>query len=462
MTTSLGMLLAAFVIALAFVLVTIIKYKMHPFLSLIIGGLLMGIIAGTPLNEIASQLAKGFGGTMGGIGIIIVLGVILGQLLHKSGCTEQIAASLLRATGEDNAVLAVNLTGFIVSIPVFFDAAFIILINLIKQISRKGKIPFISLVTALAVGLITTHAMVIPTPGPLVVAGNLNLNLGWFLLYGIIVAMFGSLVGGVLYGKIIGKRPENIDDFANAFDDLGEPASVEVKKNAPSGGLGIFLIFLPIFIILLGTVMTTLLPDKEAFIYKFLAFIGDKNIALLIGVLVAYAFLRQYIDEPFSELIAECGEQSGAIFIITGAGGAFGAVINGTGIGKALVGAMQGWTGASAGIMLIVVCFLISQILRAAQGSTTVALVTTSSIMAPIIGGLPGLSPVLIGLAICAGGIGCSLPNDSGFWVVNRFTKFNIKQTMQCWTIGGSISGVVSLICLVILSFFTGVLPGLL
>ena len=112
--------------------------------------------------------------------------------------------------------------------------------------------------------------------------------------------------------------------------------------------------------------------------------------------------------------------------------------------------------------MLIVVCFLISQILRAAQGSTTVALVTTSSIMAPIIGGLPGLSPVLIGLAICAGGIGCSLPNDSGFLVVNRFTKFNIKQTMQCWTIGGSISGVVSLICLVILSFFTGVLPGLL
>ena len=122
---------------------------------------------------------------------------------------------------------------------------------------------------------------------------------------------------------------------------------------------------------------------------------------------------------------------------------------------------MSGWTGTSAGLLLIVVCFAISQILRAAQGSTTVALVTTSSIMAPIVSQLSGVSPILIGLAICAGGIGCSLPNDSGFWVVNRFSRFSVKQTIQCWTVGGTLSGLTVLACLVVLNFLSGVLPGL-
>ncbi|HCX79683.1 MAG TPA: gluconate permease, partial [Firmicutes bacterium] len=162
---SLPLLLVGFVISLLFVLTTIIKFKFHPFLSLLLGGILMGIIGGVPLPKIASTMSSGFGSTMGGIGIIIAWGIVLGILLHKSGCTSQIASMMLRAAGEKRAPLAINLTGYLVSIPVFFDAAFVILISLVKQISRKGKIPFISLVTALAVGLITTHAMVIPTPG---------------------------------------------------------------------------------------------------------------------------------------------------------------------------------------------------------------------------------------------------------------------------------------------------------
>lgn len=460
---SLTMLLVTFAIALAFVLITIIKFKMHPFLSLLLGGLLMGIIAGIPLNKIPGTLASGFGNTMTGIGIIIVLGVILGELLHQSGCMDEIAAMLLRATGEKRAPLAINLTGFIVSIPVFFDAAFIILVNLVKQLSRKGKIPFITLVTALAMGLITTHALVIPTPGPLTVAGNLGLDFGWFFLYSFIVALVASLVAGVLYAKGIGKLGGNATDFASKFDDevVEAPAA---NKNAPSGQLGVFLIFLPIVLILLGSVMTNVLANKESFIYSLFAFIGDKNIALLVGVIVAFICLKKYIKTPFTEVIAKSGEQAGAIFIITGAGGAFGAVINATGIGTQLSTAMAGWTGANVGVILVIACWVISQVLRAAQGSTTVALVTTSAMMAPVLAGLaPGtVSPILIGLAICAGGIGVSLPNDSGFWVVNRFSRFSVKQTFQAWTIGGTISGVTALLVIIVLSFFTNVLPGLL
>ena len=219
----LGVLLAIFFVALVFVLVSIIKFKLHPFLALLLGGLLMGILAGMPLDKTATAMAAGFGGTMQGIGIIIVLGVALGSLLHVSGCTSQIAALLLRVTGTANTPMAIALTGYIVSIPVFFDAAFVILVNLVKTLSRQGRVPFATLVTVLAVGLITTHAMVIPTPGPIAVAATMGVNIGWFLLYAIIASLAGVLVGGVIYGKYLGTREEYKNDFANAFaDELSE------------------------------------------------------------------------------------------------------------------------------------------------------------------------------------------------------------------------------------------------
>lgn len=456
---SLGLLIVVFLIALIFVLVSIIKFDLHPFLALLIGGLLMGILSGMSLTDIATGLANGFGSTMTSIGILIILGVALGNLLHLSGCTSQIAALMLKMTGQKRAGLAVNLTGYIVSIPVFFDAAFVILVNLVKSLSRKGKIPFVSLVCALTVGLITTHALVIPTPGPVAVAGTMGANMGWFLLYSIIVSLPAAIIGGVVYGKFLGKSDKYANDFANAFDDVDEETEITSDKNLPSGGLGIFLIFLPIVIILLGTIMTMFL-EEGTMAYIFFAFLGDKNMALLIGVLVAFFALKKYIKESFNEIVTDATTQSGAILAITGAGGAFGAIINATGIGDKLVAGMTGLT-EGAGIAMIIAAFVISQVLRAAQGSTTVALVTTSAIFSPIVAGMAGASPVLVGLAICAGGVGLSLPNDSGFWVVNRFSKFDVKQTMKVWTVGGTISGVTALVIVIVLSLFSSVLPGL-
>jgi len=455
---SLTMLLLVFLVALLFVLVSIIKFNLHPFLSLLIGGLIMGLLTGMNLMKIADSLAKGFGGTMEGIGIIIILGVALGTLLHESGCTGQIANLMLRVTGQQNTPLAIALTGYIVSIPVFFDAAFVILINLVKTLSRRGKVPFVSLVTALAVGLITTHAMVIPTPGPIAVAATMKVNIGWFLLYSIIVSLPAAIVGGVLYGKFLGAKEEYKNDFANAFDDVSEEAPA-TDANLPSGGLGIFLIFLPIVIILFGTI-ASMMFDKKSAAYVVFNFLGNKNIALLIGVLVAFVMLKGYLKQSFNDIISDACNQSGIILAITGAGGAFGKIINDTGIGKQLVAAMSGLTGG-AGMAIIISAFIISQVLRAAQGSTTVALVTTSAIFAPVMASLPNVSPVLVALAICAGGIGLSLPNDSGFWVVNRFSKFSVKQTMQVWSAGGTVSGVTALIVLLIISALSGSLPGL-
>lgn len=165
--------------------------------------------------------------------------------------------------------------------------------------------------------------------------------------------------------------------------------------------------------------------------------------------------LRKYFKRPVEEIIAEAGKAAGMIFLITGAGGSLGAIINGTGIGGYLVDTMS-----SLNIPLIVLAFVLSQVLRSAQGSSTVALVTTSAILSPVTAQM-GVSPVLVGLAICCGGIGLSLPNDSGFWVVNRFSGFDLKDTIKAWTISGTISGVVGLVIVLILSIFAGILPGL-
>lgn len=450
-----------FVISLAFVLISIIKYKLHPFLALLIGGLVMGVGSGIDLIELANGIAAGFGGTLEAIGIIIILGVALGHLLHVSGCTSQIAILLLKATGEKRAPLAINLTGAIVSIPVFFDAAFVILVNLIKSISRKGKVPFVTLVTALAVGLITTHAMVIPTPGPIAVAGTMGVNIGWFLLYGIIAAIPASLVGGVVYGRSIGNKTEFSSNFADSFNDAEEEASVtEASKKLPSGGLGIFLIILPIIIILLGTIASLVLEEGST-AYTIFSFLGNKNIALLIGTIVAFLMLKPYLGISINDAVGEAATQAGSILAITGAGGAFGEIIKMTGIGDLLVDSMSGLMGGN-GVGLIIAAFVISIVLRGSQGSTTVALVTTSAMFAPVVASLPNISPLLVGVAICAGGIGLSLPNDSGFWVVSRFSNFSTKQTLQAWTVGGTISSITALIVVIILSFFTTSLPGLL
>lgn len=426
----------------------------------------MGLLSKMPLATVGDLMGSGFGNTLGGIGIIIVWGIVLGNLLHKSGCTEQIASLMLRATGEKRTTTAVALTGYIVSIPVFFDAAFVILINIVKQLSRKGKIPFITLVTALAAGLITTHAMVIPTPGPLAVAGEMGANLAPFFVYGAIASLAGILVAGVWYAKRLGKRPEFANDYANDFEDeFDVDPTVETGKK-PSGGLGIFLILLPIILILIGTIGTTIAKSNTV-IYDLLAFFGNKNIALMIGVIVAFLTLRSYLEQNLEEVITDSARDAGIIFLITGAGGAFGTIINGTGIGDKIVQVIEesGMTAASATLIIILVAWFISQVLRAAQGSTTVALITTSAILAPLVFGLNAtsnaVSPVLVGLAICAGGIGISLPNDSGYWVVNRFSKFTLKETFAAWTIPGTISGVTALIVIIILSFMQSFLPGL-
>ena len=445
------MLMVIFLLGIALLMLLIIKFNVNPFLALLFTSLAIGFGGQMPLSDIASRLSSGFGSTMTGIGIVIALGIILGQLLYETGGTEEIANLVLKTIGVKRSPLALCITGVIVAIPVFFDAAFVILITIAKKLAEKTGIPLARFVTALGVGLIIGHCIIIPTPGPMAVAGTVNAPLGAFVFYSLIVAVPAALIGGTLYSKLTVKKffPEQCGhEIENVSFE-----SDSSRERCP-GGLAIGLILLPIILILVGTITSALLPEGSALI-PFCAFLGDKNIALFIGVVVAIFALKKYFPRPLEEIIAEAGSQCGMVLLITGAGGSFGAIINGTGIGDYIVNVMQDFN-----VPLLLLAFILSQILRAAQGSATVALVTTSAILAPSIEAM-GASPVLVGLAICCGSVGLSLPNDSGFWVINRFSGFSFSQTIKAWTIGGFVAGVSGLLICLILSLFQNVLPGL-
>lgn len=447
-------LLVVFVFSIALLLLLIIKFKWQPFLALILAAVVTNVLVGMPLGKVAGTLTKGFGDTLAGIGMVIGFGVMLGQLLAASGATTRIAEAVLKIFGKEKSTLAVTLIGWVVSIPVFFDAAFVILLPLVRQLSMKTRIAFASFVGALAIGLIVTHSAVIPTPGPLVVAENFHLDMGAFFIYAVIMTIPAALVGGYFYATALGKGITTGPGAPVVSLSPEEMEALEGKKHMPSTFLSFFLLMLPIVLILSNTVTALALP-KESLMRTFFGFLGEKNVALFIGVLVSAWLLRPFIKQDINEEYVEAIKAAGLIIFITGAGGAFGNSIKETGIGNYLVETMK-----HLSVPLVLFGYLLSQLLRSAQGSTTVALVTASAILGPIVA-TQGGSGMLVALAICAGGIGLSLPNDSGFWVVNRFSNFGMKETFQVWTVGGTLAGLTALVVVLVLSLFQGILPGL-
>ncbi len=438
-------LLVVFVLSILLVLVTIIRFKLNPFIALLITTVFTGVLVGMPLNEIADTLAVGFGNTLKGIGLVIGLGIIFGGILSESGAASRIAHSLVDAFGENNATLALAITGYLVCIPVFYDAAFVILIALAVNLSKITKKPIIVLATPLAIGLITSHNMIAPTPGPVEAGNNLQVDMGTYVIYALIVAIPGMLFGW-LYSNYVGKN------------EVYEPSQEERKEDSPqsqpSTFLSYFVLLLPMLLILIGNTLALFLPENSG-LYAFFKFIGNKNIALLFSLLVAIYALRKYIKRPLPELVMATADKSGMILLITGAGGAFGFLISSSGIGDYIVGLFE-----SANISILFAGFLLAAILRAAQGSSTVSLVTTSAILGPA-ALQSGVSPILIALAICAGGNCASLPNDSAFWVTTRFVGITVNQSLKAWTLGATLAGIVMFIFILILSWISGILPGL-
>ncbi|TAE22266.1 MAG: GntP family permease [Cytophagales bacterium] len=439
-------LLLLFVAAIAILLFAIIRLKINPFLVLPGVGLLTGIASGLPLATVAKLLGDGFGQTLGSIGMVIGLGIILGNLLADARATEQIAALLLRVVGVRRAPLAVNITGYLVSIPVFLNAAFIVFMPLLRDLSRTTRLPLVTLVTAYLVAGIGTHCIVPPTPGPLAVMGALKLDPGPFIGWGMLVALLPMVVG-LIAGNYFGKQPAmQIAEDEQTATALTPAADTQPR---PSGGLSLFLLLFPILLILVGSLTAQFLPETSQ-ARKVLAFVGDKNVAMLVGLALAGVMLSNYRRKSFEEIVADGGANAGLLILIVGAGGSFGAIINGSGIADALVGALQ-----ALNLSMLWLAFLLTAILRAAQGSATVSAVTTASLLAPMIAPA-GASPLMVGLAICCGSMCCSFPNDSGFWVISRFSGLNVNQMLRVWTLTSSVAGIAGFVVVLILNALLG------
>ena len=441
-------LLILLLLSVVFIIITTTRLKLHPFLAILIAAFLYGILCNRmSLVEVVQSVNAGFGSTIGYIGIVILAGAVIGTFLEKSGGAYKLAESTLKLVGRKNVPLAMGIIGYIVSIPVFCDSAFVILCPLAKALSRKAKISLASSAVALSLGLYATHTMMPPTPGPVAAAGMLGADLGLVILWGALVSII-ALAAGWLFSVKYAARI-----YIDPVKDLEESDIQKVAEEAPSALKSVIPILLPIILIVLKSVGDLKShPFGEGYIAVIIDFIGQPVIALLIGVFFAFLLPKKLTTEMLSATgwVGQAVISAATIIIITGCGGAFGKVLQNSGISDVV----KGYLGDSAGLS-IWLPLIIAAALKTAQGSSTVAIITTAGIMAPLLGTLGLEAPTakaLVVVAIGAGSMVVSHANDSYFWVVTGLSGMSVKQGYKLQTLGTLVEGGAAAITLWIIS----------
>jgi len=423
------------VVAIVLILLLVTRTKVHVFLAMIIGALSAGLVAGLPPAQVLSAITSGFGGTLGSIGIIIGFGVMMGAIFEVSGAAKRMAVTFIKLLGKGREDVAMMITGFIVSIPVFCDSAFVVLAPLAKSLSRNTGKSLITISCALGTALLVTHSLVPPTPGPLAITAFFGLDIGKFMLYSL-TASIPLVIGGLLYAKWVGKKIFKLPHPTDSSLLIDRPYTAEELtitteisgKNLPGTFISFAPILIPIVLILLNTV-SNMLKFTGAF-KTIVATIGNPVVAVGIGLLIAIYGLAGKMDrKEVVTTLDDSIKQAGIIVFVTGAGGALGAVLKETGAGEQIAALL-----VNANIPGIVLPYLMAFLLRIVTGSATVGMLTAGSITAPILLTMANVNPYMAGLACCIGSIGITNLHDSYFWVVNRTTGLtDIKEMFWHW-----------------------------
>ena len=441
-------------IGLLVLILLILKTKVHVFIALIIASCIIGLAGGMAPTAIAGTITKGFGGTLGGIGIIIGLGVMMGQIFEASGAAERMARVFLKLFGKGREEFAMAVTGYVVSIAIFCDSGFVILSPLARALSKETKKSMVSLSVALAGGLVITHSLVPPTPGPLGVAGTFGIDVGNFLLLGLVVSIPMTLAV-MFYGKWLGKKIYQIPGdkegewqrppYQKPQYDTNGGANA---KKLPNAFVSFMPIVLPVVLILLNTVLSALKATGP--ITTFFFVVGTPIFAVLIGTLLAiFTLTRGQSRESVINTLEASIKSAGIIILVTGGGGALGQVIKDAGVGNYIA---QGI--AATHIPVILLPFIIATLVRFVQGSGTVAMITAAGITAPIVAASGG-NMVLGALAATVGSLFFSYFNDSFYWVVNRLSGItDTKEQIRVWSISTTIAWAVGFAALLILDIF--------
>lgn len=475
-------LLLALVLGIATIIVLVLRTRLDAFVALLIAALVTGLVAGQPVLDIVSAIITGFGNTLASIGIVIGLGVGIGKILEVSGAANALALAFLRVFGHGREPWAMGSVGALVSIPVFCDSGYVIMNPLARSIARVKRAGYATLALALGCGMTLTHHLVPPTPGPLAVAGILGTDLGALILGGLvftvlllpIVIFYAKWIGPQLesrveehvreavYGTVAtagvgggGSRTSGTDVQDGPRDGLDEEAAQSPAADLsydlgepPAGAephkVGAFVASLPLLVPLLLIILNTVTGaidqnaqgvivgdehEPSSWVVPF-AFIGNPVVALIIGtVLALYVLLPRWTPRNKAHgWFAEAAASAGLILLITGAGGALGQVLRSSGVGDALAEAI-----ASTPLPAFLVPFLVATLVRIAQGSGTVAMITAASVSAPLVTTL-GIDPLVAALACTAGSMVFSYFNDSYFWVVTRFTGLQGTDALKDWS----------------------------
>lgn len=464
-------LLLALALGIATIIVLVLRTRLDAFVGLLVASLVTGAVAGQGAADIISSITEGFGATLASIGIVIGLGVGIGKILEVSGGADALARAFIRMFGKGREPWAMGSAGAMVSIPVFCDSGYVIMHPLARSVARRERVGFVTLALALGCGMTLTHHLVPPTPGPLAVAGIVGADLGGLILAGLIFTVF-LLPVVVFYAKWMGPKLEAGVDIrvreavygggtrtgsgSTATLTGGDHESDAPAETDPAAALGTppegqpphrvgallasLPLLVPILLIVANTVAAAIDSSNQGVVgdeeYEPsawaapLIFIGNPVIALIVGIMLAvYLLLPRWTPRnKVHGWLADGAASAGLIILITGAGGAFGQVLRNSGVGDALGEAI-----ASVSMPGFLVPFLIASLVRIAQGSGTVAMITAASVSAPLIGAI-GLDPLIAALACCAGSMVLSYFNDSYFWVVTRFTGLEGTDALRGWS----------------------------
>lgn len=436
------------VLTILFIIFATAKLKWHPFLVLILSAFLVALFYQVPLNTVAKTISDGFGGILGYIGLVIVFGTIIGLILEKTGAAIVMAETVIKVLGPRFPTLTMSIVGAVVSVPVFCDSGYIILNSLKETLAERLKVSSVAMSIALATGLYATHTFVPPTPGPIAAAGNLGLesNLGLVIMVGVVVTAVAVLAGWWWSNRFLNVTPDNIGALDAPAATLPENMKTrDDYSNMPSATMAFLPIIVPILLICLSSVANfPSAPFGSGTLTDILVFIGNPLTALLIGLFLSFLLINtEQKTQQISDSISQGLVVAAPILLITGAGGAFGAMLKVTPIGDYL-----GTTLSALGLGIFMP-FIVSAALKTAQGSTTVALVTTSAMVAPLLDqiGLDSeLGRVFCVMAIGAGAMTISHANDSFFWIVSQFSRMSVSQAYKAHSMATGIQGVTSIV----------------
>ena len=444
-----GFLLLAAAIAIVGLIVLIARYKLHPFIALILASGFLGLVTGLPVDKVVGEFQNGFGSTVGFVGVLLGLGTMLGKLMAESGGADRIARTLIDAFGEKRVHWAMMLAAFLVGIPLFFEIGFVLLAPLVFIVARRTGVSLVKIGIPLLAGLSVVHGLVPPHPGPLIAINAFKADIGKTIFYGLIVGLPTAVIAGPLFGAWIAKRVPG-----SATHELAETLARDrgdKSSDMPGFGVTLFTVLLPVALMLAKTLADITLDDKNP-VRMWMDFIGNPIVALLAALLVGiwtFGFARGLTTKDVAKQLEASLLPVAAILLIIGAGGGFKQMLIATGVGKTI-----GALAVQAQLSPILLAWLVAALIRIATGSATVATVTGAGIVGPIVALVPDVNRELLVLATGAGSLILSHVNDAGFWLIKQYFNLSLAETFKTWTVMETLLSVVALIFIMILSVF--------